>query len=79
MTALHSAAWSRNADSVRILLNSGLQVDSCNSGISLHLAADEGCREAVRLLIDRGADMKVVDENGNSVLHTAAFAGNVEL
>lgn len=35
--------------------------------------ASRGCTESIQLLLDRGADMSIQDENGNTAAHYAAF------
>ncbi|XP_034036710.1 cyclin-dependent kinase 4 inhibitor C [Thalassophryne amazonica] len=45
----------------------------------IHDAAREGFVETVRVLIEYGADVNVVDERGNLPLHLAAKEGNLEV
>ena len=45
----------------------------------LHLAAWYGQVEVAELLIDSGAAMDAVNEDGNSALHFAAFNGQVKV
>ncbi|XP_046568045.1 ankyrin repeat domain-containing protein 2-like [Haliotis rubra] len=40
-------------------------------------AALEGHREVVELLLSRGADVSLVDEDGNNILHYACMGGDV--
>jgi ankyrin repeat protein len=42
---------------------------------ALHLAADQGHREIINLLIDRGADVELVDKLGRIPLHRSARLG----
>ncbi|XP_047231430.1 cyclin-dependent kinase 4 inhibitor C isoform X3 [Girardinichthys multiradiatus] len=44
-----------------------------------HDAAREGFLETVRVLVDRGADVNLADENGNLPLHLAAKEGHLEV
>jgi ankyrin repeat protein len=44
--------------------------------IALHFAAWRGNETVVRLLVDRGADVKAEDNNAETVLHRAASKGN---
>lgn len=43
---------------------------------ALHWAFSGGNEAVVRLLLDRGADVKATDDNGKTVLHWAALRGN---
>ena len=45
----------------------------------LHSAAMEGCVEAVKVLLDRGANIEVKDEIGFTSLHRATSRGRVEV
>uniref|UniRef100_A0A8C2Z4V3 Cyclin-dependent kinase inhibitor 2C (p18, inhibits CDK4) n=1 Tax=Cyclopterus lumpus TaxID=8103 RepID=A0A8C2Z4V3_CYCLU len=45
----------------------------------MHDAAREGFIESVRALVDYGADLNLVDEQGNLPLHLAAREGHLEL
>ena len=42
-------------------------------------AAAWGATSCVRLLLEKGADARLVDENGATALHRAASAGNAEV
>jgi ankyrin repeat protein len=44
---------------------------------ALHVAARQGDVDAVRRLLDGGADMSIADEDGRLALHCAAACGNV--
>ena len=46
---------------------------------SLHLAASEGHVKVVRFLVEKGADVNILDERGRKALHIAAIKGYVEI
>ena len=46
------------------------------TGTALHWAANGGHKAVVRLLVERGADTKAKDNDGETVLHWAATGGN---
>mmetsp|Transcript_6893 Transcript_6893/g.9809 ORF Transcript_6893/g.9809 Transcript_6893/m.9809 type:complete len:84 (+) Transcript_6893:327-578(+) len=50
-----------------------------NGQTSLHLAANGGNLEAVRLLLAGGARTGAVDKNGHTPLHVAAYGSNPEV
>lgn len=54
-----------------LLLSRGLYVNAANGGLEtpLHWAVDWSRPHAVELLLERGADPKLVDVHGNSPLH----------
>ena len=44
----------------------------------LHIAARRNHTSAVRILLEKGADMQLKDDNGEQPIHIAAEAGNYE-
>ena len=44
----------------------------------LHIAARRNHTLAVRILLEKGADMQLKDDNGEQPIHIAAEAGNYE-
>jgi ankyrin repeat protein len=78
------AAFFRQPDVVRLLLDRGAEVDAiaCNERIhttALQAAAASGDNESARLLIDAGADVNTAQPGGFTPLHAAAANGNREL
>lgn len=76
-TALHLAAWVHGAEyAIPMLLQQGADVNAIDDQgrTPLHLAAEYGSREAVRLLLSHGATI-TSDNNGSTPLHKA---GSVE-
>lgn len=71
---LSLAAWSRNADAVKLLLEYKADPNAQDKdGLTpLHVAAQRGFDEIVRLLIANGADSSLKDKNGDTPLHAAA-------
>jgi ankyrin repeat protein len=71
------AAADGNVRSMRLLQMAGAKVNSHGSCCApLLLAAGEGRLDAVRYLLDQGADVNARDERGRSALTEAAFNGN---
>ena len=50
------------------LLDHGAKVNACPSDPALHRAARSGCKEAVEILLERGADVNLADASGNTAL-----------
>jgi ankyrin repeat protein len=74
------AAADGNVRSMRLLQMAGAQVNSQgNSCAPLLLAAGEGRLDAVRYLLDQGANVNARDERGRSALTEAAFNGNASV
>ena len=76
-TALHYAAFFGEAQSARLLLESGAEVGvvARNENIHvtpLHSAAAGGHAELVRLLLENGADPNAPQDGGATPLHSAA-------
>ena len=72
-TALHCAAEAGQCESIRVLLDTGLDVD-CRDPFgrtSLHCAVGMGHTSAVVLLLRRGADPTAPDEDGRTPVHHA--------
>ena len=83
-TPLHFAASGGHLEVARILLELKADVDSLNSeGLTPLQRALDGRRkeylDIVCLLLNHGADEKVHDENGNTLLHFAATEGHIEI
>jgi ankyrin repeat protein len=65
---------------MRLLQMTGARVNSQGSCCApLLLAAGEGRLDAVRYLLDQGADVNARDEHGRSALTEAAFNGNASV
>jgi ankyrin repeat protein len=69
---LWTAASLEQVDEARQLLAEGADVNEKggpNASTPLHEAADSGCQEMVRLLVEQGADVSVKDTDGATPLH----------
>jgi hypothetical protein len=74
------AAADGNVRSMRLLQMAGARVNSEGSCCApLLLAAGEGRLDAVRYLLDQGADVNARDGRGRSALTEAAFNGNASV
>jgi len=78
--ALYDAAYKNNLEVMQLLLAKGaIIVSQGSSDTPLHAASREGYLDAVRLLIQSGADVNYRDRDGNTSLHCAARSGNSRL
>ena len=78
--AVLSAAASGNAKAVRGWLDDGGSVDARGGGARhtmLMKASAFGRRGIVELLASRGANLNLVDSEGSSALHAAAYMGHI--
>lgn len=78
MTALMNAVNSNDADKVKDLIAQGANINEADGSgdYPLVMAAYKGYAEIVRLLLEAGADVTVVDPGMKATaLHAAAYAG----
>ena len=76
---LVEAARAGDAYRVRELLAAGVAADSDSQGsFALHRAAASGSVAVLRLLVDAGAHLEALDQQGRTALTQAAFYGNSE-
>ena len=74
------AAADGNVRNMRLLRMAGVNIDSRGSCCTpLFLAAGEGRLDAVRYLLDQGANVNARDERGRTALTEAAFYGNASV
>jgi ankyrin repeat protein len=86
-TPLSVAAWAGQTAICRILLDHGAAVNGCNAPLKgrepepapLLRAIDPAHSDTVRLLLDRGADIRVRDSAGRGVMNAAAAAFDAKL
>jgi len=80
-TAFLRAARAGQLDKVLELLDSGVDINSCNAnGLNaLHLAAKDGHVDIVTELLKRGCHVDAATKKGNTALHIAALAGQEEV
>ena len=81
ISALYCAAQTSKIPEMCLLLNHGACVDSCpmvnGFGITVLMAAAfEGSVRVMTVLLERGANLNRVGENGDSAIHLAAFGGH---
>ncbi|XP_046330259.2 ankyrin repeat domain-containing protein 50-like [Haliotis rufescens] len=79
---LHCASIGGNVEIIEYLLSQG--IDDINSrgqlgATPVMMAAQKVRREAFGLLVSRGSDLTVVDENNDSLLHHACSGGSVDI
>lgn len=74
-TALQLAAFGGHCDAIKVLVKNGATMNhSCPWTSPLHIAVSQGHAAAVYLLLDLGADILAIDQNGANVLHSAVQA-----
>lgn len=81
MTALMKAVKNNDIALVRKLIKEGNNVNEldANQDAPLIIAAYKGYTEVVKMLLEAGADVSVVDPGMKATaLHAAAYAGNAE-
>ncbi|HEY0443186.1 MAG TPA: ankyrin repeat domain-containing protein [Candidatus Limnocylindrales bacterium] len=82
-TALHLAAFFGQAETTRVLIHAGADVDAVSrnplGARPLNSAAAARRDEVARMLIEAGADVSSVMADGFTPLHAAAQNGDVEL
>src|SRR4029077_2716935 len=82
-TALHLAAFFGKAESARLLLDAGAEVNAISDNEMrvepLHSAAAGGHRDVCRVLLAAGADVDAVQRDSYAPLHAAAQLGDDEL
>ncbi|XP_071116451.1 ankyrin repeat domain-containing protein 50-like [Haliotis cracherodii] len=78
---LHWACRGGDFETVEFVLSLNV-VDINSRGVGgrtpVMRAAEEGHRDVVELLVSKGADVSLVDEDGDSILHLACWGGDVE-
>ena len=76
-----TAAKTGHLEAIQRALSSGAAVEDRDpelGGTALHWAAITGQAEAIRLLLEQGANVTAADRDGATALHAAAFLGHVE-
>ncbi len=81
---LHQAVIDKDISLVTRLLSKGAEINELGSrffgnGSALHLAVREGYADIAKLLLDRGAEVDVLDPFDVTPLHNAAWNGNIDL
>ncbi|XP_067650441.1 ankyrin repeat domain-containing protein 50-like isoform X1 [Haliotis asinina] len=79
---LHLACIGAQVEMVKYILSQDV-VDTNSRGqfgrTPLMIAAEKGYRVVFDLLVDRGGDVSVVDDDGNNILHVACIGGHLEM
>ncbi|XP_071115571.1 ankyrin repeat domain-containing protein 50-like [Haliotis cracherodii] len=79
---LHIASETGNLSKVKLILSQGRPDIKCKEWIGwtpVMLAAGNGHREVVELLVSKGYSMSLVNERGDNILHCACWGGEVEM
>src|SRR5207253_2386495 len=80
--ALHHAAVHGNSDTIRHLIEAGVQInvyDEVQHATPLQYAASSGDLRSVQYLVDAGADLEAVDNDGQTVLMTASLGDSLPI
>jgi ankyrin repeat protein len=78
--SLFDAVRSNNIKSAKYFLKKEANANEIRNGITpLTLAVGLGFPEMVKLLLDKGADVNLVNENGDTSLMIAVSSGNLEI
>ncbi|XP_041375010.1 uncharacterized protein LOC121387848 [Gigantopelta aegis] len=79
-TLLHTASRYGCPDSVKYLIDLGLQINDTNikKKTALHLAAEHNASNVVECLLLEGADPNSLDEDENTPLHLASRANSLQ-
>ncbi|XP_067670056.1 serine/threonine-protein phosphatase 6 regulatory ankyrin repeat subunit A-like [Haliotis asinina] len=81
-TNIHKHCKQGSIESVRYLLSEGLadvNTRGKNGRTPIMVAACDGNRSLLQLLLRKGADLLHVDDNGNNILHAACLGGDLEM
>jgi cytochrome c len=71
------AAMRNSAGIVKLLLQNGAKPDATASGSTpLQVAADSGCFECVKSLVEAGADINLLTSTGSPAIHLAKRNGH---
>ncbi|XP_071115623.1 ankyrin-1-like [Haliotis cracherodii] len=79
---LHIASETGNLSKVKLILSQGRPDIKCKEWIGwtpVMLAAGNGHREVVELLVSKGSSMSLVNKRGDNILHCACRGGEVEM
>ncbi|XP_067653126.1 ankyrin-3-like [Haliotis asinina] len=80
--SLHLSCTGGHVDAAKCVLNqTSVDINSkdCEEMTPVMLAASHGKSEVFDMLMKKGADLSVIDKNGENILHCACRGGNVEI
>lgn len=76
IAAAHAAAAAGKVATLKLLLDAGVAVNSCHESTTLlNAAAQNGMTDVMQLLLARGADANLADDEGTTPLMNAAMTG----
>lgn len=79
-TSCHVAAWQGYLDHLEVTTTpQTIDAQTDEGSTPLHLACEQGHKELVLKLLDKGANPYIRNEEGNTALHIAAKEGHIEI
>lgn len=70
---LENACSSKNIEAVKFLLNNGIHIDNFNGDNPIHMMIRSGFSEGAIYVIEKGANIEVLNSYGNTPLHSACY------
>ena len=80
-TALHHAAYKKQADVVQLLIDAGADIEAKDTyrWPPLHKATEGGRLDIVKMLVSAGADVRAPDDNGHTCIFPASRQGHTDI
>ncbi|XP_067649942.1 ankyrin repeat domain-containing protein 50-like [Haliotis asinina] len=79
---LHVACLGADVDTVKHVLSKNIVDKNSRDRYGrspVMLAAMKGCRDVVHVLLDQGADLNLVDDSGNNILHASCLSNQADM
>ncbi len=77
---LHQATSAGNLECIKFLLNNGFRIDINNNRFSaLHIACLDGKIDVVKVFIDKGVNLNLLESGRHGCLHLATMRGHFDI